>query len=165
MSSSTADGSTAAVLTISDSCSRGEKTDSSGPALVEALRVQNFRTVVTGIVSDDQQEIEKAIIRMAKHARLVVTTGGTGLGPRDVTPEATRAVCNRIIDGIAERMRMEGAKQTPFAALSRGVCGVRDRAIVLNLPGSPKGAIESLDAVVGLLPHVLDLLEGNTDHK
>jgi len=164
MSSSTADGGTAAVLTISDSCSRGEKTDSSGPALVEALRVQNFRTVVTGIVSDDQQEIEKAIIRMAKHARLVVTTGGTGLGPRDVTPEATRAVCERIIEGIAERMRMEGAKRTPFAALSRGVCGVRGWSVVLNLPGSPKGAIESLDAVVGLLPHILDLLEGHTEH-
>jgi molybdenum cofactor synthesis domain-containing protein len=164
MSSSTPEQPTAAVLTVSDSCSRGEKSDRSGPALVDALRANGFNVRITGIVSDDQPEIEKALLRMAKDARLVVTTGGTGIASRDVTPEATRAVCERVLEGVAERMRLEGSKQTPFAALSRGICGVRGRSLILNLPGSPKGAVESLDAVIGLLPHALELLAGHTSH-
>lgn len=165
MSSSTPDPLTAAVLTVSDSCSRGENTDRSGPAITAALRGHNFKVQVTGIVSDDQPEIERAIIRMAQDARLVVTTGGTGIAPRDVTPEATRAVCTRLIEGIPERMRIEGGKKTPMAALSRGLCGVLGTSLVLNLPGSPKGAIESLETVIQLIPHVLQLLSGNTKHN
>jgi molybdenum cofactor synthesis domain-containing protein len=95
----------------------------------------------------------------------VVTTGGTGIAERDVTPEATRAVCGRVLEGVAERMRFEGTKKTPFAALSRGICGVIGKSVVLNVPGSPKGAVESLEAVADLLPHVLQLLSGNTGHE
>jgi molybdopterin adenylyltransferase len=96
--------------------------------------------------------------------QVIVTTGGTGIAVRDVTPEATMSVCDRLLPGIAEHIRAEGMKKTRFAALSRGVCGVRGKALILNLPGSPKGAAESLEAVADLLPHTMNLLSGNTDH-
>lgn len=164
MSSSTLEVFTAAVLTVSDSSSRGERADLSGPALAEALIKQKFQIVETQIVADSQAAIRKALIRLSAKARLVVTTGGTGIARRDVTPEATRTVCKRLLDGIPERMRAEGAKKTPFAALSRGICGVRGKSLILNLPGSPKGAVESFDAVIELLPHALRLLGGDTKH-
>src|SRR5262245_51524776 len=114
---------TAAILTVSDSCARGERKDASGPALAEVLRAAKFEVVVQKLVPDDQKQIQAAIQELCSKAQLVATTGGTGLGPRDVTPEATRTVCERIVDGLAERMRSEGVKKTPFAALSRGICG------------------------------------------
>jgi molybdopterin adenylyltransferase len=156
---------TAAVLTVSDSSARGERADLSGPAVVEILKRKTFAVVATEIVADDQPAIQQAIIRLAGKARLIVTTGGTGIAERDVTPEATRAVCGRLLEGIAERMRFEGSKKTPMAALSRAVCGVREKSLVLNLPGSPRGASESLEAVIDLLPHALELLSGNTKHR
>ena len=155
---------TAAVLTVSDSSARGERADLSGPAVAEILKRKNFAVVATEIVADDQRNIQQAIIRLATQARLVATTGGTGIAARDVTPEATRAVCTRLREGIAERMRFEGSKKTPMAALSRAICGVREQSLVLNLPGSSKGAAESLEAVIDLLPHALALLAGNTKH-
>jgi molybdopterin adenylyltransferase len=165
MSSSKTEPLTAAVLTVSDSSARGERADLSGPAVVEILQRKNFVVVATEIVADDQPNIQQAIIRLATKARLVATTGGTGIAERDVTPEATRAVCSRILEGIAERIRLEGSKKTPMAALSRAICGVRERSLVLNLPGSPRGSVESLEAVIDLLPHALELLVGNTKHS
>jgi molybdopterin adenylyltransferase len=155
---------TAVVLTVSDSCARGDCADVSGPAVAEALRKKKFSIVGTEIVSDDQSAIQKAILYWTTEARLVVTTGGTGIAERDVTPEATRGVCERLLEGVAERMRSEGSKRTPFAALSRGICGVRGNVLILNLPGSPNGAVESLESVIELLPHALQLLSGDTKH-
>ena len=155
---------TAAVITVSDSSHKGERADKSGPAVAATLRAKGFEVVATEIVPDQRPKISAAIKRLAKQAQLVVTTGGTGIAPRDVTPEATRAVCDRLVDGIAERMRAEGARKTPLAALSRGLCGTLGRGLVLNLPGSPAGATESLAAVIDLLPHALELLQGRTAH-
>jgi molybdopterin adenylyltransferase len=155
----------AAVITISDSCAGGQRADVSGPAVVEVLKQNGFATVATEIIADDQSLIERLLLRLTSKVRLVVTTWGTGISPRDITPEATRAVCDLLLDGVAERMRAEGMKKTPFAALSRGVCGVRGKSLILNLPGSPAGAVESLQAVIELLPHAIQLLDGNTEHE
>jgi molybdopterin adenylyltransferase len=156
---------TAAVLTVSDSCSRGEKVDVSGPAVAAALGRRSFRVVVHSVVADERRAIQEKLIELCRSARLVVTAGGTGIAPRDVTPEATSAVCDRLVEGIAEQMRLQGAKKARFAALSRAVCGVRGTSLILNLPGSPAGAVESLDAVVDLLPHALELIAGKTEHS
>ena len=154
----------AAVITVSDSSHKGTRTDKSGPAVAATLKAKGYEVIATEIVPDDQKKIEVAIRKAAKRAQLVVTTGGTGIAERDVTPEATRAVCDRLVDGIAERRRAEGAKSTPLAALSRAVCGTLGRSLVLNLPGSPSAATESLAAVIDLLPHALELLQGKTAH-
>ncbi|MGA7292185.1 MAG: MogA/MoaB family molybdenum cofactor biosynthesis protein [Terriglobales bacterium] len=161
---SSPNGLRAAVLTVSDSCSRNEKSDISGPAVAEVLARHNFQVVERGIVPDELPVIQKKLIEFCRVAQLVVTTGGTGIAPRDVTPEATIAVSERLVDGIAEQMRLHGISKTPYAALSRAVCGVRGRTIILNLPGSPSGAVESLEAVIDLLPHALELIAGRTNH-
>jgi len=164
MSSSIPETFRAAVLTVSDSCARGERNDLSGPAVSRVLQEHQFSVVETRIVADDHGGIQKAIVELARKARLVVTTGGTGISARDVTPEATRTVCGRILDGISERMRREGEKKTPFAVLSRGICGICGTSVVLNLPGSPAGATDSLQAVIELMPHAIQLLAGKTEH-
>ncbi len=151
-------------MTVSDSSARGERADISGPATADLLLQNGFEVAHQEIVPDDQAAIESALIRLSEQAQLVVTTGGTGIAARDVTPEATRAVCSKLIDGIPERMRAAGAAQTPFAMLSRAACGVRGRSLILNLPGSPSGAVESLRAVLHILPHAIDLLAGKTGH-
>jgi molybdopterin adenylyltransferase len=155
---------TAAVLTVSDSCARGQRADASGPAVAQALRSAKFEVTAQRVVPDERAAIEAALRELSSQAQLVVTTGGTGIAPRDVTPEATRAVSERLVEGLAERMRSEGMKKTPFAALSRATCGVLGQSLLLNLPGSPAAAVESLAAVIELLPHALELLRGKTEH-
>jgi len=163
MSSSTPEL-TAAVVTVSDSSSRGERSDLGGPAVADVLEKKNFRVVSREIVPDEEAAIREILVRLSAQVRFVVTTGGTGIAKRDVTPEATRAVCDRLLEGIAEQMRAEGAKSTKFAVLSRAVCGVRGQSLILNLPGKPKGAVESLEAVIDVVPHALQILAGDTKH-
>jgi len=141
-----------------------EREDLSGPAVASLLEKKQFQVVAREVVADDQAAIGKILMRLCEQARFIVTTGGTGVALRDLTPEATMAVCDRLIPGIAERMRIEGSAKTKFAALSRGVCGTRGQSVILNLPGNPKGAVESLEAVVDLIPHALQLLSGDTAH-
>jgi molybdopterin adenylyltransferase len=153
-----------AVVTISDSVARGRRTDRSGPATVEVLRQHGFDVTQERAVVDDQDEIKRTLIQLSEQVQLIVTTGGTGIADRDVTPEATRAVCSKLIDGIPEKMRSAGMENTAFAILSRGICGVRGRSLILNLPGSPAGAVDSLQSVIEILPHALELLAGKTGH-
>ena len=155
---------TAAVLTISDSSFQRRREDLSGPAIVRMLEAAGFTVIHTSVLPDEKDAIAARLIECSEVARLVVTVGGTGIAPRDVTPEATRAVAERLVEGVPEKMRLEGAKNTPLAALSRGLCVVRGQSLLLNLPGSPSAATESLQAVIGILPHALELLSGNTAH-
>ncbi len=156
---------TAAVITVSDSCARGKRKDLSGPAVAQELEGLGFSIKAREVVSDDKIQIQNLLIKLSREIQLVVTTGGTGIAARDVTPEATIAVCERFLDGVSERMRSEGSRKTPFAALSRAVCGTRGKALILNLPGSPNGAVESLNAVAELLRHAIELLSGKTEHR
>jgi molybdenum cofactor synthesis domain-containing protein len=153
----------AAVLTVSDGVSRGTRTDESGPAVERLLKDAGF-TTSCATVADERDDIGHAIRLLASANDLVITTGGTGFAERDVTPEATRALIEREAPGLAEAMRAAGRRSTPFADLSRGVAGIVGRTIVVNLPGSPKGATESLQAVLGVLSHALDHLAGDTSH-
>jgi molybdopterin adenylyltransferase len=157
----------AAVITVSDSCFLGQRVDVSGRVVAELLQAHAFHVVSRLVVPDEQGQIEDALRQQCEVASLVVTTGGTGISPRDVTPEATRAVCDRILDGFAELMRAEGRKQTQFAPLSRSVSGTRGRSLIVSLPGSPAGAKTSLESVISLVPHALSILAGTAteDHE
>lgn len=153
---------TAAVVTVSDGVTHGTRADESGDLAATLLSEAGFEVATREIVPDERDRIEDLLRRLAPRHALIVTTGGTGFGPRDVTPEATRAVIDREAPGIAELMRTAGLAATPMAALSRAVAGVAGSTMVVNLPGSPKGVRESLDAVLPVVPHAVDLLRGVT---
>lgn len=156
----------AAVLTISDSVFQGRRKDGSGPAVKELLELEGWSVVHYQVVADDLAVLSATLRELsAQGLEGIFTTGGTGVAPRDVTPEATRKVISREIPGLAERMRQEGSKGTPTAILSRAVAGICGNSLILNLPGSPGGAVESLQAVLAVLPHAVDLIAGRNGHK
>jgi molybdenum cofactor synthesis domain-containing protein len=157
----------AAILTVSDKGSRGQRVDTSGEAIAELLRGEGWEVVGRGIVPDERAEIATRLRAWCDDgvADLVITTGGTGLATRDVTPEAVRDVAERDVPGIAEAMRAEGLRHTPMAMLSRSVAAVRGRTLIVTLPGSEKGVRESLGAILGVLPHAVELLGGATEHR
>jgi len=153
----------ALVITASDAAAAGVRPDASGPLVADRLAQLGFATERL-VVSDDRATIAAAIVEGAAHHRLVVTTGGTGLTPRDVTPQATADAIDYEVPGLAEAMRAEGRRSTLMAALSRGLVGVRGASLVVNLPGSPRGALESLEVIVPVLEHALETLAGPFDH-
>jgi molybdenum cofactor synthesis domain-containing protein len=153
------------VITVSDGAFHGKREDTGGAAVVALLAANGFDVGKPEVVPDERDLIATAISDAADHgARLVITTGGTGLGPRDVTPQATRDSVDYDVPGLGETMRRAGAAATPMAAISRAMAGVRGSTLVINLPGSPKGAVESLEAVLPVLDHALKLLAGHTEH-
>ena len=150
------------VLTVSDSVAKGQREDLSGPAVVAFCRGLAWEVTSTLRLPDDPASLREQLRELSDSGRvdLVLTTGGTGIGPRDNTPEATQAIADRVIPGIPEEMRRKGLEKTPTAILSRGIAAVRGKTLILNLPGSPKGAVESLEAVAHLLPHAIHVLHG-----
>jgi molybdenum cofactor synthesis domain-containing protein len=157
----------AVVITVSDACSLGEREDTSGAALIQLLTEAGAEIVKSRILSDDLDPLVQALKACAERedVNLIITTGGTGLGPRDNTPEATQQVIDREAPGIAEAIRAESLKTTPMAMISRGVCGVRAGTLIINLPGSPKAVKESFAVIAPVLSHAIDLLEGRTAHN
>ena len=151
-----------AVITVSDSVSAGKSEDKSGPAVVARCRELGWEIKSSLVIPDDPPSIREQLRQFADSGRvdLILTTGGTGLSPRDSTPEATIAVADRLVPGFAEEMRRKGMEKTPRAILSRAVAAVRHKSLILNLPGSPKGAVESLDAIADLLPHSVAIIHG-----
>ena len=153
-----------AIVTISDSCAAGTREDLSGPALDHRVNELGWAVEKRALVPDDRTLIAKTIVNFGD-CDLILSTGGTGLAPRDVTPEAVKLVADREVPGFGELMRSEGLKSTRFAPLSRGGAVTRGSALIVMLPGSPRGALDGFNAIVGLIPHVVDLLHGRTEHK
>jgi len=150
------------IITISDSVSTGHREDGSGKVLAQRCRELGWEVISTSVLPDEETLIRAQLLTLADTGKLdlMLTTGGTGLGPRDVTPEATASVANRLVPGLAERMRQIGAEKNPRASLTRGVVAIRGTTLIVNLPGSPRGAVESFDAIAELLPHAVAVLHG-----
>lgn len=148
------------ILTISDRSSQGLRPDTAGPALVDLVTSQNWQVAHVAVVADEIDQIIKALIGWSDDdsCNVILTTGGTGFAPRDVTPEATAAVIEKLAPGLAEAMRANSLKVTPHAMLSRAICGIRNHTLIINLPGSPKGAIENLQTVIPVLPHAVEVI-------
>jgi molybdenum cofactor synthesis domain-containing protein len=148
------------IITISDRSSRGERVDESGPALVNAVNQHGWQVIRTGILPDELDQIKNSLIEWSDSGEMdvILTTGGTGFSPRDVTPEATQAVIHRLTPGLAEAMRNASLRITPHAMLSRAIAGIRSSTLIINLPGSPRGAIENLAVLVPILPHAVEIL-------
>ena len=151
-----------AIITISDTVASGERQDASGPAVAARCQELKFTVESTHTLPDDPAQIGSLLSKLAdaQNIDVILTTGGTGIGPRDSTPEATQSIAERLVPGMAEEMRRKGLAHTPRAILSRGVAAIRGSTLILNLPGSPKGAVESLDAVAALLPHSVQIIHG-----
>ena len=151
-----------AILTISDMCSQGKRPDTSGQTIEEMLPEDTFEVCQKTIIPDDYEKITRTLRRLSDehNIEVVLTTGGTGLGPRDVTPEATRAVCDRPVPGFSEIIRSESYKKTPNAMLSRGISAMRDNTLIINLPGSPKAVRECMEIILKALPHAVDMMRG-----
>jgi len=156
-----------AILTLSDSGAAGRRTDLSGPAVAERCAAQGWQVSHQEMLPDDASAISQRLAELSGSGRcdVILTTGGTGIAARDVTPEATRAVLEKELPGLGELMRAEGLRHTRRAVLSRAVAGTRGRCLIVNLPGSPKGAVQSLDAILDLVPHIVELLQGRTEHR
>lgn len=154
------------VITVSDACSRGEREDESGQTLVELLSEMGAEIFSREVLADDLEPLTTQLIYFAdqEEVNLIITTGGTGFGPRDNTPEATRMAIEREAPGLSEAIRAESLKHTPMGMISRGVCGIRKATIIVNLPGSPKAVRESFAVIKPVLPHVVELLAGKTRH-
>lgn len=153
----------AAILTLSDKGARGERQDGSGPALLQWLSTRDVTVIHTAIVADEYDEIVAILQRWAdgEEVDLILTTGGTGVSPRDVTPDATMAVVDRVIPGFGEVMRTKSLEKTPHAIISRAIAGIRGRCLIINLPGSPAGALENIAAVWPAVPHAVAKIKGN----
>ena len=151
-----------AIITISDTVASGERQDASGPAVAARCQELKFTVESTHTLPDDPSQIRSLLSKLAdaQNIDVILTTGGTGIGPRDSTPEATQAIAERLVPGMAEEMRRKGLAHTPRAILSRGVAAIRGSTLILNLPGSTKGAVESLEAVAALLPHAVQIIHG-----
>jgi molybdenum cofactor synthesis domain-containing protein len=151
-----------AILTLSDKGSKGERKDTSGPAIEKLVKKIDAKVIASEIIPDEKALIKKKLISLCKKADLVLTTGGTGVSPRDVTPDATHEVIKYEIPGIAEAMRVKGFKKTPFAMISRAIAGVRGKTLIINLPGSPLAVKENLSAIIPIIPHTIEKIKGST---
>jgi len=152
-----------AILTLSDKGSKGDRADASGPAIEKIIKKINATVVSYEIIPDDKNKIKRKLISLSKTADLILTTGGTGVSPRDVTPDATLEILDYEIPGIAEAMRMKGMRKTPFAMISRAVAGVRGKTLIINFPGSPRAVKENLSVILPILPHTIEKLHGSTE--